>query len=79
MSYTTGEVIRDARFQSDLSQIALAKQLGCKSQFIANIERGISNIPARQIKKICKVLKIKQDVLIDRLVEDYRNKLFKML
>ena len=52
-----GEFLREARKKANLSQGALAEELGySNAQFVSNIERGIANLPIDKVGKAAKVL-----------------------
>lgn len=77
MKYSVGTLIKEARLAKNLSQVRLAKKLGITSQYIANFERGSSNPSPKLIKKISKALRISTSVLIESLVNDYRESIIK--
>lgn len=69
----TALIVKSIRIESNLSQAELAKKLGVHTQFISNIERSKCLVPAKKIKKLCKILACPADVLIDAILKDYRR------
>lgn len=60
-----GNYLREAREKQNLKQIDVAKKIGYdSSQFISNIERGISSLPLKKLKILINVLKLNENELI---------------
>lgn len=74
---TIGTVIRQARLARGLSLKAFADAILPRTshQFVSNIERGLCPLPADKIPGAAEILSIREDVLIDALVEDYRARI----
>lgn len=73
-----GKFLRKLRVKHKLSQKAVATKLGLKSsQFISNIERGLSQIPSSKICEFAKILNFEADDLAKMLSESYKNKICK--
>ena len=70
-----GERIKKAREAAGLSQKEITDALGLSSpQYISNIERGLAQLPAPYIPTVARMIKISESVLIEDLVEIYRQK-----
>lgn len=73
-----GKFLKKLRVKNKLSQKELATRLGLKtSQFISNIERGVSQIPSTKIREFANVLNFEADDLANMLSESYKNKICK--
>lgn len=75
----TGKFIRENRLKADLQQTEVAFALRCRSQFIANWERGISSPPKEKVKKLCDLLKVTKKSLVNQIAQDYTDRYFKGL
>lgn len=67
----TALLIRGRRKELKLSQVKLGSQIGVHSQFISNIERGISQFPIAHINMLSVVLRLPLDTIIKTMGEDY--------
>lgn len=72
-----GSFIKTKRTELGLSQKALGSLLEppVTTQFISNIERGATPLPAVHIQKLCQHLKIKEEDLILVMEKQYAEKL----
>lgn len=70
-----GGLIRSGRLAREMSQQAIAENLGVSTQFISHLESGVTPIPKRFLTQIGSLLGIEQDTLINSIVEDYRDEL----
>ena len=70
-----GERIKKAREAAGMSQREISDALGLSSvQFISNIERGLAQLPPPYIPAVARMIKVSESVLIEDLVEVYRQK-----
>ncbi len=69
------ESLKEMRTVKGLTQGEIAKKIGCHVQFVSNMERGISRMPPRFIKKYAKVLDVYPERIIRILVDRYETKL----
>ncbi len=73
MRYKTGQLIKERREILNLSQLDLSKPLGFRSpQFISNLERGISVLPAGHVKPLARLLQVPTSILVSAAVMDLR-------
>ena len=71
-----GQIIRQARQASGVSQLTLALELGfTNGQFISNIERGLSPLPPKYVGRISDRLGIDREILIDALIAEERTQI----
>ena len=88
MAYGIGPRIRKYRELQNLSQKDFAKKIGVSNSRISNWEQGINRPDVDLLAKICEVLQISPDVLLDirlkpedmneqerRVIMAYRQKL----
>lgn len=68
---TVGIFLRHARVDAGLTQKQMAEKLKLKNgQAISNIERGLSPLPPKHLKKIARLVKVEpQDLLFMALKE----------
>jgi len=65
------DFLKQARLAAKLSQSQVAKQLGYFTpQFISNWERGQSNPPVSQLKRIAALYKIAPDGLFEQVLAE---------
>lgn len=77
---TLAELIKTKRIQKGITQRELADELGYStSQFISNFERSVSRPPMFQLKKICKLLDIKPEVMQEIYLADYKRQLMEAM
>lgn len=75
-----GSYLRKKRELKGLTQAQVASQLGYGSpQFISNIERGVSRVPAKSLKSFINLYELQVDEVIDLLLEERRDYLRKIL
>lgn len=60
-----GNVVKQYREMSGLSQAKLGEKLSLNNQMISNIERGICTLPLKHFTKVCDLLKIDEDGVED--------------
>jgi len=59
--------------QADLSGLAEMKK--GQGQLISNVERGLCNLPPKHGRKICKILSIDPDKMIEAMAMDFKKSL----
>lgn len=70
---TTGERIKELRRQREMLQSELGKRVGCSTQRISNIERGVTQLPADLAAKIADVFEVTvEEITRDDMPEMYR-------
>lgn len=57
--------IRDLREDKDLTQVQMAKKLGCSQRIYSNYERGDVDIPTSILIKLAKIHKVSTDYLLE--------------
>lgn len=76
---TIGNYTKEKRLEAGLSQASIARKLGYGSaQFISNVERGLCNYPAKNLKKLEKLIKIDLSYTHQLMVEAYDEELSKV-
>ena len=71
-----GNLVRKYREKAGLTQLDLSTKLGYDSpQFVSLFERGLSKIPMETIGKLVIILGIPEKLILDALVEAYRDTL----
>ena len=69
---TTGERIKELRRQREMLQSELGKRVGCSTQRISNIERGVTQLPADLAAKIADVFEVTvEEITCDDMPEMY--------
>ena len=79
-SNRSGKLVRQARQSKNMSQGKLGTMLGLKTgatQYISNIERGLCQFPPKKIYRVAVILNITTEDLINSVVEDYKENLWK--
>ena len=72
-----GDIIRQHRKEKKLSQKQLGSLLGYKNgQFISNIEREVSSIPNKDIKKIANILGIDPIVICKFKIDNFTETIY---
>ncbi len=61
---TMGQRIRELRQWKGITQVALAKKVGCSARWIGGIERGQKNITMKLFFRICHALNCLPSVLL---------------
>lgn len=75
-----GSYLKSKRESSGLTQSEVAKKLGYgSSQFISNIERGISSVPIKALKMLIQIYEIDPIETVDALLSEKREKLIQSL
>lgn len=75
---TIGELLKNMRQKSGLTQLALARKLTYSTaQFVSNWERGISLPPLDVLPKLCALCKISPKTLVQAIFE-YQGELLKL-
>lgn len=75
-----GTYLKTKREQCGLTQSEVAQKLGYgSSQFISNIERGISNVPVKALKSLIMLYQLDPGEAVDALLSEKRDKLIKAL
>jgi transcriptional regulator with XRE-family HTH domain len=70
-----GRVLFETRMQKELSRKRVALRAGVLVQHIYNIERGVRPLPPYQIEQFARGLGIEPQMIVDAIVQDFRNKL----
>lgn len=71
-----GIIVREARIKKEITQRELSLDLGFTStQYISNLERGITTMSAENLGKICTILDIPANIIQKLLVDEYAKKL----
>ena len=74
-SNNLGKYISLHRKINQITQSEVAEKLGFKGcQFISNIERGLSNIPADKIKKFAELIDVPYKRLVQFALEFEKNR-----
>ena len=72
------QILKKARLEARMSQEDLAWEMKLKNaQFISNIEREKCGIPLKKIVDLASVLKISTTMLVEAIMEDYREEMMK--
>lgn len=74
-----GRFLREQRLKLKMSQPQIARVVGCHTQFISNIERGICAPPLKVLKVLTKLYKLSPNELIRRIINEQKNYLKKNL
>ena len=75
-----GELISKRRRQLGITQAKISSLLGYSNgQFISNIERGSSDMPKHQLKKMCRILLLDQHLVYDVMMSEYAKVVAKSL
>lgn len=70
----SGKILKQSREKIGLSQGDVSKSLGYTTcQFVSNLERGISLIPANKFNIFCKTLKISKAQLLEAVMNDLKS------
>jgi transcriptional regulator with XRE-family HTH domain len=68
---TFGKFLLNARTQSGLSQLALARELGYTSpQYVSNWERGVCGPPLDKLNDLSRLLRIDSKVVMKMILDD---------
>lgn len=73
---TFGNVARALRKKHNFTQSQVAEMIGCHSQTISNIERGVAAFPKPEAEAFVRKLKIQphdRHWLLDAILQDRRN------
>ena len=69
-----GQYLKQARISAGYTQADIAKLLEySSSQFISNVERGISSPPFKLLKVFSEVYKLDPDVLLEEYIKHKRE------
>jgi transcriptional regulator with XRE-family HTH domain len=74
-----GKEIKMKRVAKQITQKKMAETIGMSAQSLSNIESGKGLLSPSKIKATSKMLRIKQEKLVDLIVMDYRNGLTKQI
>lgn len=73
---TIGIIVRTARLKKELTQKDLTLALGyTNTQYYSNLERGVTNMSAENLGKICAILDIPANTIQKLLVDEYTEEL----
>lgn len=72
-----GTLLRTKREAAGLSQRALAQlfQPPVTTQFISNVERGVTPLPACHVALVARVLKLSEQELMDVMTQEFNQRL----
>lgn len=71
-----GIIIRTARLKKELTQKDLTLALGyTNTQYYSNLERGVTNMSAENLGKICAILDIPASAIQKLLLDEYAEEL----
>lgn len=72
-----GQFIRERREALKISQRALGQffQPAVTTQFISNVERGVTPLPPSHVPTVCQALKIPEEELMKVLEQEYASRL----
>ncbi|MCB0368338.1 MAG: helix-turn-helix transcriptional regulator [Bdellovibrionales bacterium] len=71
-----GIIIKEARLKKEITQKDLSDILGFTcTQYISNLERGVTTMSADKLGKICAILQIPDKKIQRLLVDEYIEKL----
>ncbi len=74
----SAKLFKELRVKKNLSQRELATKLGYTSpQLVSNWERGLCNVPTKNLKTLVKILKARKDDVHTALITDYSNKILR--
>jgi transcriptional regulator with XRE-family HTH domain len=69
-----GIIVRTARLKKELTQKDLALALGyTNTQYYSNLERGVTNMSAENLGRICAILEIPANHIQKLLIDIYEN------
>ena len=68
-----GKEIKMKRVAKKITQKGMATTLGISPQSLSNIESGRALLTPTNVKAVSKLLRIKQERLVDLIVQDYKN------
>lgn len=71
----TGALIRLMREKKELTQSAVAKELGFTNVFLHRIERGQADLPPKYAEQMAKILGLEKDDIIKAMKRDMSNRL----
>jgi transcriptional regulator with XRE-family HTH domain len=75
-----GNLIRDFRQKSGMSQLQLAHRLGYDSpQFVSLFERGVSKVPFNILGKLIVVLGIPEKKIVKSIIQAYETEIKKQI
>lgn len=75
-----GYFFKNARIDSDLSQVELSQKLGFKtSQLVSNWERGLCAPPMNSISKMIEIFNLEAFAVVDLITQANRNYLLRQL
>lgn len=64
INWEIGGRIASARHKAGLSQMKLAEYIDVNTQFISDVERGLSGVSIKTLRKICNVLEVSSDYIL---------------
>jgi len=68
-----GKEIKMKRVAKKITQKGMATTLGISPQSLSNIESGRALLTPTNVKAVSKLLRIKQERLVDLIVQDYKT------
>lgn len=74
-----GGMIKDRRIGLGLNQFQLAFKLKIHPQFLCNIERGVSGLPPKHIRKLAGILKMDAHEIASAMACDEQAYLMKFI
>ena len=76
MTTRTGALIKAKRKLLKLKMYEVADKIGVSTQHLCNWERGAALVPGPHVTTLCKVLKLHPRTLVDKTMEDLREKYY---
>jgi transcriptional regulator with XRE-family HTH domain len=67
-----GALLRQHRLNADMSQLELARLLGCHLNTVSNYERGLGTMPIALFCRICDVLDLQAGRVFKEVVDKVR-------
>jgi len=74
-----GQLIYKSREKKNLTQQQLADAINTTAQYLSNIERGVSPMEARKMKRASEFLDVPLSKMINAATQDYRKKLIEKM
>jgi transcriptional regulator with XRE-family HTH domain len=75
-----GDYLRRKREANGLTQYFVAQKLGySSSQFVSNVERGLSSVPLKALKVLVDLYKLNPDEVIELILSRKRERLLQVL
>ena len=79
MVRNVGTLLRKKRLEAGYTQEQLALSLGISAKFVSKWERGFCLPPMDKLKKICKLLKIPKEDMVEALMDIQEKRIARLL